>query len=494
MRLSRRATKIVFIAAVALICLLGAAAILLWRFWPFSESKVRSRLASAASAEVSFRGFHEKYFPPGCVAENVVFQRQGSDQPVITIQRLVVRSSVLGLFHHHISLIRAESMHVLLGHSDFAATKSSGQSTTVDQLNADGAVLEVRQGSGRPLRFDFQKFRLENLGTGGQTKFAAIFQNPMPAGLIRTSGTFGPWNASKPAATAVSGAYSLENADLGVFHAVAGRISSQGDFKGTFESIAIEGSTNTPELEVTSTHHELPLHSRFSATVDAISGDTVLRAVNASLGRDELEVHGNIGRQTNGKRGAVVEITCERGRVEDTFYPFIESPRSPINGNVRFQMHVLIPPGHERFMEKVQFQSQFQILNAKLTNPQTESRLAKVAEKPGQKEEDDSASAKMEGVVSVSRGIAHFSRLMIKDGDGSARFGGMYNLINDRVNMHGYLATEASLGKTTSGIKAAFAKVLQPLFKKGPHKKVIPVKITGSYHHPNFGLDLGSKM
>jgi hypothetical protein len=55
--------------------------------------------------------------------------------------------------------------------------------------------------------------------------------------------------------------------------------------------------------------------------------------------------------------------------------------------------------------------------------------------------------------------------------------------------MHGTLTTRASLAKTTSGIKAVFAKVLEPLFKKSGNKKVVPVKISGTYHNPSFGLD-----
>jgi hypothetical protein len=58
--------------------------------------------------------------------------------------------------------------------------------------------------------------------------------------------------------------------------------------------------------------------------------------------------------------------------------------------------------------------------------------------------------------------------------------------------MHGQLKTAASLAKTTHGIKAMFAKAIEPFFKKKPHKTVVPVHVGGTYSHPSFGLDLGS--
>jgi hypothetical protein len=82
----------------------------------------------------------------------------------------------------------------------------------------------------------------------------------------------------------------------------------------------------------------------------------------------------------------------------------------------------------------------------------------------------------------------------VKDEGASAQLHGIYNLIDDRVNLHGQLTTTASLAKTTSGVKAVFARVLEPLVKKRHHEKIVPVKITGSFHHPNFGLDMSSRM
>src|SRR6202140_777259 len=491
----RRIKRVALVTACVLVGALLAGAVIVLHFWPYSESSVRSRLAESASANVSFGSFHEKYFPPGCVAENVSFQRDNSSPPLISIQRLTVKSNLGGILGARVSLVRAEGMHVILSRADLSGNNASQQQTTVSKLVADDAVLEVhRNGGAQPLRFIFHKFQLENLGGAGAKKFSAEFDNPMPSGLVRTSGQFGPWNSSDPAATVVSGQYSLENADLAVFKSIAGITSSEGDFKGTFKEMEVEGSSTTPEYEVTSTHHKLPLQPHFSAAVNATNGETILRRVKASFGRDEIDAQGRIGRDPHGKWAAVIDLACNHGRIEDTFFPFIHSPKSPLTGNVAFQMHVVIPSGQDPFLKKLELKSDFQITNARFPNPKTESRMEKVSERPDQKQPEEGALATLKGQVTVLHGIAHFTELTAQDGDASAWFRGNYDLTDERVNMHGKLKTEASLTKTTSGIKAVFAKALEPLFKKGPHAKVIPVKISGTFHHPSFGLDMNSDM
>ena len=136
--------KIALVILSILVCALFAGAILLHHFWPFTEGSVRSRLAETLSANVKFGSFHEKYFPPGCIAENVSFQRNGSGPPLISIRRLTIRSSLLRLLGHRISLLRAEGMHVTLARSDFSRNKSSDQQTTVDKFVADGTLPAVK--------------------------------------------------------------------------------------------------------------------------------------------------------------------------------------------------------------------------------------------------------------------------------------------------------------------------------------------------------------
>ena len=68
---------------------------------------------------------------------------------------------------------------------------------------------------------------------------------------------------------------------------------------------------------------------------------------------------------------------------------------------------------------------------------------------------------------------------------------GTYNLISQKIDFHGTLKTQAEVSKTAHGIKSLMLKVLDPFFKNKPAGYLAPVKITGTYDHPAFGLDLG---
>jgi hypothetical protein len=491
---TRRTLLIVFCSGIAL--LLGL--VLLLHFeWPFRASEIQSRLSSATSTRVSFSGFHEKYFPPGCVLDQVSFQRSGSPEPLATVRRLTITSSLGGMLRHRVSLMRAEGMQISLTRSDFSQWNSGGKAdppsdasndaVTVGRLVADGAVVEV--GGTQPLRFTFDRFTAKDINKSGPISVSALLENPLPKGILRIAGKIGPFNSSHTENTAMSGEYSLENADLSVFGFIAGRISSRGTFKGDVQAMQISGTTNTPEFEVTDTHHALPLKTDFSAVVDAASGDVQLPRVQAQFGKDEIEAQGNIARK-NGKRMAVLDLTCDRGRIEDTFYPFIHNPKSPLTGNVEFRMHVTIPPGKQPFLKKVDLQTHFDIADAHFSHASTQKDIDKIATNKPVK--SDPPPSTLRGAVTIKNGVARFQDLSVKDEGAAAQLHGRYDLLDERVDLHGHLKTSVSLSRTTHGLKAVFAKIIEPFFKKKPHDTVVPVKIGGTYDHPTFGLDIGS--
>ena len=56
--------------------------------------------------------------------------------------------------------------------------------------------------------------------------------------------------------------------------------------------------------------------------------------------------------------------------------------------------------------------------------------------------------------------------------------------------MHGRMRVDTKISKTASGVKALLLKTMDPFFKKKKKGEVVPVHITGTYEHPQFGLDL----
>ena len=70
---------------------------------------------------------------------------------------------------------------------------------------------------------------------------------------------------------------------------------------------------------------------------------------------------------------------------------------------------------------------------------------------------------------------------------------GTFNLINSKVDLHGQLQVDTKISNTENGAKALLLKAVEPFFKKKKKGEVIPVRISGTYQHPSFGLDLEDK-
>ena len=65
---------------------------------------------------------------------------------------------------------------------------------------------------------------------------------------------------------------------------------------------------------------------------------------------------------------------------------------------------------------------------------------------------------------------------------------GTYNLLNEKIDLHGLMQVDTKISKTTTGVKSLFLKMMDPFFKKKKKGEVVPVHISGTYHHPQFGL------
>jgi hypothetical protein len=96
----------------------------------------------------------------------------------------------------------------------------------------------------------------------------------------------------------------------------------------------------------------------------------------------------------------------------------------------------------------------------------------------------------LRGHLELRDGVAKFSDLTFNVPGASARMNGTYNLENEQIDFRGTLKTEAEISQDTTGIKSTLLKPLNPLFKRKKAGADIPVKMTGTYHHPKFGFDV----
>ena len=499
LRSGRLAVIVIVVVACAALCAIAWGAS---RQWPLAQARVLQDLREASDSEVIVRAFHERYFPtPGCIMEGVVFHHGNAEaKPLITIEKVTIRASYLGLLSQRVSRITAEGMRVFIpafGTGElFHTTRSQ---ITVDEIVANGASVEFasRNPDKKPLRFDIHEAFLRDVGWKGPLSYRMKVHNPEPPGEVITQGKFGVWNQSDPGETPISGEYRFEQADLSVYKGIAGKLDSTGKFGGKLAHIDISGTTDTPDFEVKSGGHPVRLKTEFSAYVDATKGDTFLQHVEADFRKTHVVAQGSIATSRSGKgKTALIELNASQARIEDILLLFVKTSRAPMSGSVRFEGRAEIPPGKQRFLEKMKLLGGFGIEGGTFAKPSTQEGVDKLS--AGARGEKDPADPEtvltdLKGQVNLVAGTARFSDLSFGVPGAAARMKGTYNLISHHVDLRGQLEVDSKISNTTRGPKAFLLKIMEPFFKKKRKGEMVPVRISGTFEHPTFGLDLNDE-
>jgi hypothetical protein len=490
------------IAFVVLVILLFAAVLLLARF-SFRHSAVIQDLEESTGTKLQFKVFRQTYFPhPGCILEGLSFVpgRTPQASPVMTIQRLTIVGSYLRLLVHHVPVMKADGMHIIfppLGSDVFSERKKSN--TVIGQFLTDDAVLEFtpRDPQEARLRFLVHHFVIHGLASGRAMEFESALSNPKPPGEITISGSLGPWKDQNPEQSRVEGSYSFERANLGSFDGIAGVLSSHGKFQGTFKQLKVEGNTDTSAFEVNHSEHPTHLVTQFRALVDATNGDVTLQQVNARFWKTMLLAQGTVDSKhgENGKT-AQIEFVGREGRIEDLMMLFIHDKKSPIAGVISFGARTFLPPGDRPFLKKVQLEGDFGIGAAHFTNPVREQQMSELSERArghGDQVEDgdlppDRVLSNLKGHVLLRNGTATFSRLSFSVPGASAEMRGTYDLVSERINLHGTLHMSAKPSEATSGVKSFLLKLISPFTKKDKRHRPISFRISGTYDRPEYSV------
>ena len=197
-----------------------------------------------------------------------------------------------------------------------------------------------------------------------------------------------------------------------------------------------------------------------------------------------------------GRKGktALLDLRARKGRIEDILGLFVTKPRSPMSGAIALKAKAEIPPGSEPFLEKVKLEGTFGIDDGTFSKEETQKNVDELsAGARGEKMEDaQTVLTDLKGRVTLTGGIAKFTDLSFGIPGATARMYGTYNLVNHKVDLHGRMRVDTKISKTASGFKSLLLKFMDPFFKKKRKGEVVPVHITGTYEHPQFGLDLTS--
>lgn len=486
--------------------------------WPFTREGMAKRLERASSAQVEMHGFHSTYFPfPGCVAEDVVFRPKTSGagqkpaDPIITIRKLTIESTFSGLLSKpgKIRRIIAEGLRIHVpqgGVNLHSEAGSNSDQTIIEELKADNALLELATGQAgeNKLVFQIHHALFHDIGGRNTVPFQVSLHVPVPPAEVESSGSIGPWKDDKGTvrSTPISGKYVLNRADLGVFKALGGIVSSRGEFSGNLERLNVAGTTDTPDFEVKESGHQFHLSTQFRGVLDMQNGDLVLPSLEARLGNTNLIAHGSV---SGSPKTVTLDVTHGQGEIQDLILLFSNAKASPMLGPVVFQTDVTLPPEHRPFKERVHLTGNFSINRGRFTSTNTQKNVDQLSERAeGKKDkekdydQDDDENGfervltDLKGNVTLQNGIAAFSSISFVVPGAQADMKGTYSLPTKIVNLRGKMRMLATVSQASTGAKSIFLKVLDPFYKK--KKKgagaEVPVRMTGTYGHTHFSIGL----
>ena len=458
---------------------------------------------------VDLARFRPTFFPhPGCVIEGVALRRRGSPAsapPFFTVQRMTVQASYVDLFVRpgYIAQIILEDLRVhippigtLAGESE----QSNRLNTRVGRIVANGSVLEIARKEKEPLRFEFHTLTVDSFRGDGPLTYRASFHNPLPPGDIVSKGQFGPWNFNEPRETPVSGSYTLERANLGVFHGIAGILSSKGEFSGALGHITSLGTIEVRDFSVTRSKHSVRVHSRYHAVVNGMNGDVALKRVEASFLQTVVTANGDIASKPGTKgKSTSLDLAVREGRIQDVLRLFVKEPQPPLSGPANIRAHVTLPPRIQPFLQQVRLTGDFDVASGRFSKPDTQVKVDQLSERASTEKKKDNAEpptveSSLSGHASVQNGEATLTNLTFTIPDARADMHGTYNLMDEKVDLHGTLKTDAEFTKVTGGgSKSIFLKPFDAIFKRHPRGAVIPVQLTGKYSDPHPGLEIVPK-
>lgn len=369
----------------------------------------------------------------------------------------------------------------------------------IDRMECDDANLRILTNKpGKvPLDFQIRSLVLTGFSPHNPVHFTAQLINPKPIGDVSSFGTVGPWNTEHPRELPVSGHYSFQNANLGVFKGIAGILSSRGDFSGTLDNIQVNGNTDTPDFRLTHSNYPVDLKTQFHAVVDGTSGDTYLQPVHAQFLHSSLVAYGQIVRvpEVHGHR-VTLNVKMDQARVEDLLQFAIKTEPPLVTGGIHLIAKFDLEPGKQSVVNRIILQGSFQTAKVHFTNPKTQEKIddlslrAQGRAKEAKLPDNPDVDSRMDGDIRLQKSVLTLQPIQYLAPGLKVVMQGTYSLDGRQFNLQGIALLDAKVSQTMTGMKSILLKPVGPFFHKNGAGSQIPIKVTGTQSSPKFGLNL----
>jgi hypothetical protein len=347
-----------------------------------------------------------------------------------------------------------------------------------------------------PLKFDLHRVRLEAAGMNVAMKYDATLTNAKPPGEIQSKGTFGPWAATEPGDTPLSGEYDFKDADLGIFNEIAGILHSTGQFEGTLDSIEVKGEATVPDFRLKDAGNPVRLLTKFNVLVDGTNGNTVLKPVIGTLGTTTFTTSGGVIKHEDvDRRGISLDVTMPDGSIKDMLTLAMKGPAF-MEGRISLKTKIDIPPLSGKVKQKLLLDGTFHLSQGKFLRSKIQDQIDSFSRRGQGKPKDETISdvpTDMAGSFKMTNGVVTFRSLSFSVPGAGVDLMGNYDLRKDGIDFHGTLKLQAKVSQTMTGWKRWVLKPIDPFFSKQGAGTLIRIQVTGTSKDPKFGRDRGKK-
>jgi hypothetical protein len=360
------------------------------------------------------------------------------------------------------------------------------------QIHNAVLVLLPRDPTRPPLRFHISRLHLQSAGVNSAMRYDADLSIPKPPGTVKSAGDFGPWNASSPGDTPLQGTYTFDHADLGIFAAIAGTLSSKGTFTGSLDAVNARGTAYVPNFALKIGGHSLPLSTTFEAQVDGTNGNTILKPVRATLDQTRFTTTGAvIKHEEYSQRDIDLDVNMPHGDMRDLLRLAMKGPPF-MDGIINMKTSIAIPPLTSKVKQKIVLDGTFDLDGAKFLKSTIQDQIDQLSRRgqgqPKNREIDEVVS-KMAGSFHLENQVMTFRSLAFEVPGAAVSVMGTYDMGTNMLDFHGALKLHARISETLTGWKRWLLKPADPFFAKNGAGTYLKIKIAGDAQHPKFGLD-----
>jgi hypothetical protein len=500
------------VAALLVAALLFTAA----RF-PVSSEKLRQRvvstLADRLDAEVELADLAVRVYPkPSAVGTGLTIRHHARRDvpPLVSVKRFTIDADLPGVWRKRVTRVNLEGLEIQIPPRDRDKQASAGQDVRRDrephtsmrelvvaEVVADEARLVIlpRDAGKNPKVWAMHRLHVQSVGFDQKMPFRTVLTNAVPPGEIEATGTFGPWQADEPGGTPLSGDFTFDRADLGVFRGISGILSASGTYGGTLDTIDVRGRTSTPDFTVTVGGHPVPLTTRYHAIVDGTNGNTALQRIDATFLNTSLVATGGVF-GVEGIKGRIItlDVAMDNGRLEDVMRLAVNTDGPPMLGALSLRTKFELPPGKQDVVEKLRLDGRFVIESGRFGNAEVQQRINDLSRRARGNVGKDQPAARVTsdfaGRFGLNAGTLSIQKVTFNVPGAVVDMSGQYELRSGALGFKGNLFLDAKLSQTTTGWKSLLLKVVDPIFRKSG-RTVVPIKVGGTRHAPSFGLDVG---